>query len=123
MDGSFSIQQSAMINFVLLLILVLFDGALTYSGILLASCGTEIEGNPLVKYVMYLGGALVGIIITKLFAIILLLLLHRWSYAFKDVVFWFLILIHCVVVGNWIWILSGEHINTMGISPEKLCQH
>lgn len=85
---------------VYLYILQFLDGLLTWWGVMFLGIGTEIEGNPLVKYVMDTLGVELGLTFVKLVAIILIYyLFSHWSKKGR----WILCSIYTIVVGIWLY--------------------
>ena len=90
------------------IILQILDGLLTFWGVNFLGYGTAIEGNPFVSYLMNTFGVFNGLLIAKLFGIIMIISLH-FLFQINDKVkrlFWayiFVTLIYTYVVGDWIY--------------------
>lgn len=99
--------------FVLNVILQILDGILTLIGVYYLGFWTDIEGNPLVKYLMDTYTPILGIIIAKIIAFNILLFLWKChiksNKSEKVILYKTLFVLNCIygiVVLQWIMVLS-----------------
>lgn len=101
-----------MYPFLLNVFLQILDGAFTLIGVYTLGFDTDIEGNPLIKYLMDSYTPIIGIIIAKLMAFTILLFLWKchikYGRAEKAILHKALFVLNCIyfiVVLQWVLVL------------------
>jgi len=110
-------NRVSIFNKIIILLLIfsqLFDGIFTYMGVRIG--GLDVEGNPIVKYLMTNLGAAGGLILIKILAISMLSYLYTVSHRYDkkfSIVLMFIFVIYLVVLILWFRLLFiYYYINT-----------
>ena len=87
------------------------DGIFTYAGVMLLGFGSEVEGNPLVKWLIEEFGAAPGLLIVKCLGICILIWLNKIvdKEKWKRRAFGFIGSIYTVAIVMWI-IVFWQHL-------------
>lgn len=100
---------------VYLILLQVLDGLLTYWGVVYTGYGPQIEGNPLLQYLIIQFGPGIALFSVKCFAIVLLLV---WYKHFKKTNSYFckiscliLSIIYSIVVVLWLYIFIKYYVS------------